>query len=376
MSNRIAELVSALTPDPWRRSHEFSADLEQASQELSKNAGSTADTSRVLGAWLRTYQPCLFGRIAATFDRITYCILHPSDLAASDEHMHSQIQASRQEWTRQAFAGKKSGFVILAVSPVLASATPDSTMLALAAQLCALYLEEEEVRPDEIYLDQIYLESPDQTKATWVWDAGVNYFAANGDQRWWNDHRIPGGVGLSINSVGHMVKAGLLAEAFEKSDTAPNYKGEKKRSSRPNSLHQALELAMRTIDMASETISGRATNLINSTRDGAPCPRELPPSLATKNCHEYLGYYHTDYTLPSDYFRSDVERPPHVRARHLDFTYLFANEVANPDYRRMGEGRKIRAAVGKRPYSGRVLKAAARLELKSDHPRLVESLKS
>lgn len=373
MPREVAELLSELRPDSWRRDTGFSHDLDTTNQELFANAASADDASKTLGAWLRTYQSCLFGRIAATFERITYCILSPADLSSSDEHIHSRIQTCRREWTKQAFEGEKSAFIILAVSPELASATPDSPLLALAARLCSLYLEEEEVQPDEIYLDTIYLESTDQTKSTWVWDAGVNYFAANADGRWWNDHRIPGGIGFSVNSVGHMVKAGFLAEASELKVASQSARG-KKKASRPSSLGQALELAMRTIGMASNTISGRATSLVDATEGEAPCPIELSSPLAGKNCHLYRGYYHTDFTLPSEYFRSDVERPPDLPVRDLDFTYLFRKELANPAHRRMGEGRQIRATLSQGSYLDRALKTIARLERIKDHARLVEAL--
>ena len=49
---------------------------------------------------------------------------------------------------------------------------------------------------------------------TWEWLAGVNYFCAQGDRRWWHDHRIPGGMALSVNSVGHLAKAGKISEAL------------------------------------------------------------------------------------------------------------------------------------------------------------------
>jgi hypothetical protein len=68
----------------------------------------------------------------------------------------------------------------------------------------------------------------------------------------------------------------------------------------------------------------------------------LPRFLADKNFCEYSGYYHTDITIPSEYFRVDVTRPATVQPRGLDFTYLFNADVSNPAHQTMGKGRRIR----------------------------------
>ncbi len=121
-------------------------------------------------------------------------------------------------------------------------------------------------------------------------------------------------------------------------------KGEYK-NPKVDSLEKALELAMRTIHLASNTISGKATYLhpVSTTpADASACPLELPEFLADKDFHKYGGYYHTDLTLPSEYFVSDVERPKEkVAFNDLDLTYMFDASLDNPDYDRMAKGRPI-----------------------------------
>jgi hypothetical protein len=104
---------------------------------------------------------------------------------------------------------------------------------------------------------------------------------------------------------------------------------------------------MRTISKASEAISGKATELLplpeNTTNLPVPvCPVNLSPAMSEKNFCEYRGQYHTDYTLPSEYFLPDVERPEGLKVHSLDFTYLFHKSIDNPDFRLMGEGQQIR----------------------------------
>jgi hypothetical protein len=81
--------------------------------------------------------------------------MNEADLEQSDEAIREKIQTSRLEWTREGFEGKKSGFIILAVSPRIAYDRPSPEMRELARRLCYLYLETE-IRMDHIHLDQIY----------------------------------------------------------------------------------------------------------------------------------------------------------------------------------------------------------------------------
>ena len=86
-----------------------------------------------------------------------------------------------------------------------------------------------------------------------------------------------------------------------------------------NSLEQALEFAMRTIAKASDAVTGKATELITLPDDPASrppegCPVSLPKFLAGKDHRRYLGYYHTDITVPSEYFLPDVTRPASIKA--------------------------------------------------------------
>jgi hypothetical protein len=48
-----------------------------------------------------------------------------------------RIQGARAEWLALGHDGKKSAFVILGISPLLAHAVPDATVQSLAQELCA-----------------------------------------------------------------------------------------------------------------------------------------------------------------------------------------------------------------------------------------------
>jgi hypothetical protein len=346
MSKTISQLLNEVKPDPWRNETGFSVDVADANKRLFDEKANSSDRAEALSGWLRKYQPCLFGRIAAKAGFLNYCILTEADLEAPDDSIREKIQAARSDWTRDGFEGKKNGFIILAISERLACALPNETIKQLALRLCSLYLLTE-IKLDEIYHDEIWLEKPGSRHTTWSWNAGVNYFSAQGDKRWWQDHRIPGGVAFSINSVGHMVKSGILAKAMLQLEAALGGPTEGWAGSRVDTLGKALELAMRTISMASDGPSGKATELLALPKHlahptGASPPVALPQFMLDKNFREYLGHYHTDVTVPSEYFRPDIERPAGLDDHLLDFSYLFDRSVENPDFITMGEGRRIR----------------------------------
>lgn len=342
--NSVAHYFSLLKPDDWRANVGFSSEIQLANDNLFE-ARNDNDAAAFLGQWLERWQPCLFGRIAAKSDALTYCLLTEDDLRESDEFISNKIQSKRLEWTRHGFEGRKSGFIILAISPLLVSAVPSPAMLELARRLCFLYLQTD-IFTDKIHLDQLYLQKPGSALTTWKWLTGVNYFCAQGDGRWWHDHRIPGGMAFSVNSVGHLVKSGIVAKAMREMDSQFGGPFEDYPESKVDSLGKALELAMRTIDMAADAVSGKATELLPSPADSMvsmpTCPVKLSNKVRDKNYCEYKGYYHTDYTLPSEYFLPDIARPTHITPHVLDFTYLFNRGVDNPDFRLLGEGHQIR----------------------------------
>jgi hypothetical protein len=344
MATSVANLIGELKKDAWRDEVAFSPEIREANDRIWR-ASDDKEAATALGDWLQRFQPCLFGKIAAKARLLTYCILGEADLAKSDEQIASKIQDARLAWLADAFDGNKSGFVILAASPTIAAATPDKHMLAVAMRLAFLYLQED-IHTNHVHLDEIQLHKPGQTEVIWRWHVGVNYFSAQGDGRWWRDHRIPGGMGFSMNSVGHMVKAARLAAGMKQLEElleAPHEDWDGTKA--VDSLAKALVLAMRTIDKAAETPWGPATQLLSLSADESlpKCPFELPPDLANKNCCEYRGYYHTDFTIPAEYFAQAVERPGAQQSYPLDFTYLFHRHLDNPSHETMGRGRRVKA---------------------------------
>jgi hypothetical protein len=347
MPNSIADLYGNVQRDEWRDQVGFTAEIQICSEALLQPNLPDEQRSEILSAWLQKHQPCLFGRIAAKLQLIHFCFLGHDDLLRNDDHIRHKIQEERTNWTRAAFEGRKSAFVILCASERLFYAKPDSNLLNFVLRLCSLYLLST-IEANRIYIDQVQLEMPGPNRTTWRWNVGVNYFSSSGDRRWWADHRIPGGVAFSMNSVGHLVKSGLIANKMLELANLLDAPEENLTSTKIDSLEKALEMAMRTIDLAAMTLSGKATELLSLPDNKADlpvreCPVHLPTFLAAKNYCTYGGYYHTDQTVPSEYFLDVVERPSQQPYHLLDFTYLFDRNIENPDFKTTGQGVRIRA---------------------------------
>src|SRR5262245_12295095 len=122
MTNTAAELFSRLELDPWRNEVPFADDFGQWHDRVI-SAGDPVVVGQVLNEWLQRHQPCLFGRLAAKANAITYCILNEQELLQSDESILAKIQERRLAWSRDAYYGRSSAFVIVFVSDRIARAT-------------------------------------------------------------------------------------------------------------------------------------------------------------------------------------------------------------------------------------------------------------
>jgi hypothetical protein len=142
MTSMIADLFKQLKPDVAREQLQFSKEMAEAHEKMFATTNPN-EISAVLAQWLTRHQPCLFGRMSAKASLMSYGILTEADLTGTDEAIRDKIQDARSQWTRDGFEGKKSGFVVLAVSPTLATAAPDDVMKSFAL-LCELYLLEYE----------------------------------------------------------------------------------------------------------------------------------------------------------------------------------------------------------------------------------------
>ncbi len=319
----LPELMDNLVTDEWRADHPFSDEVASCHAELLA-AQTNEQRADLLRPWLTQHQPCFFGKIAAKKGLIDYCFLTEGDLLRDERHVAGMVAQRRLAWRKRARRGDSHAFVIMAISDRLARAEPNKALFEVARRIAELYLCRD-VPPDKIVHDELFLEAKEHRS----WKVGVNYFAPQGDGRWWKDHRIPGGIAFSMNSVGHMACARRLGKDMGEDDQSQG-------------LQWALRTAMQLLDETKPGVSGRDTWLHEIEKRPEPphivCPEDLGQVLVGKNRCEYGGLYHTDQTLPSAFFKPDVVRPEGPSFDDLNLTYLHHDSPDNPDYRLMGAG--------------------------------------
>jgi hypothetical protein len=344
---RVSELMAMLQPDPWRQTNPFAEDMQKCHTVLFDPRATRQQKMTALSDWLADSQPCQFGQMEAKQGRLNFCLLTENDLERGDDHIRTEIENSRAAWKNRALMGGSHGFLIVVVSPVIANARPGrpgGTLHQLASTLCDLYLGVG--TSDEIHLDDVVLQLESNSQRSWRrWSVGVNYFSAQGDGRWWHDHRIPGGMAFSMNSVGHMARTiaerALLRNPGLQPGNVP----------REKLVYWALPKAMRTIGLQ-QPGSRRGTWLAKRGRfeeDREPPTFEqrqrIFGELAQLSENRYLGKYHTDETIPSGYFDEALWKEEDLKVRDdLAFTYL--HKRSDPDYDAMGTGQIIEVTGG------------------------------
>lgn len=355
----VSDLIDQLEADPWRDERPFSDDVQLCQQVLFDPHRTRQDKMDALNVWLAEFQPCLFGQMEAKQKRLAFCLLTENDLARSDEDIQLRIEEERQDWKRRGAAGDTHAFIILAISEKIARARPGEKLLNLAQRICELYLGASE--RDKIFHDELLLEIADGEQVERrAWKVGVNYFSTQGDGRWWRDHRIPGGMAYSMNSVGHMART--LAERNIERD--PDLKRRSADVPREKLAFWALPKAMKTIGIPIPDGS-RGTWLVE--RGSFPEDKEPPTfemrqrvfgELARFSENRYKGLYHTDETIPSPYFDASLWRREDIVERgDLYFNYLHLQ--TEEDYRSMGIGLEVGGTEGVR-VEGREQTGASR----------------
>src|SRR5262249_52483422 len=145
---------------------------------------------------------------AASLRRMHYCFLGPRDLVRSDDYIRSKIADARKLWKYRALDGiPEHGFMLSICDRRVAYAQPDEALLefALHVQRLAGWQGRLDCRGNEIVDEWVYLRHP-STEDVVKFTFSVDFFASAADGKWWHDHRVPGGIAFTANSLGHMAR--------------------------------------------------------------------------------------------------------------------------------------------------------------------------
>jgi len=342
-SPSLTNLYRRLKEDPWRKKRTigFSKDMKLVNEVLFHPFATDSNRQTAVATWLQRQQPCLFGGIAAAKDWMHYCFLKEDDFYLSDEKIAERIQEELLAWKRRSvrprneFSQPAHGFLLMAISRRIALAAPDENLKAFAEKIRDLWGCSGSIEASgTTHWETLFLENPaDGSFAQFTFS--VDFFASQGDRRWWHDHRVPGGIAFTANSVGHMRR-------YREWYLALNQQEE-----------WVLKTAMETIEKAAETPYGRATWLKPLAKGGRPIvdrlacpfaePTKLKEQLQNKDWTRYGGYLHTDHSIRSEFFHEDPKPAGEITSREYlqDFAYLY--DTASNDYVRFILGSPIAA---------------------------------
>ena len=326
-----SELFARLSGDAWRISHPFNDDMLRANALLHNTAATEEEMSECVRLWCLRWQPCQFGKVAASEGRIHFCFLTEQAVSTwSDGEIAEKIVEEKQLWKqRAAFDPIRGGhsFVLVVGSPRVAFAMPDQHLRAFSERVLELAGWEPDRRGarrnNTVTSDFLYLRHPSDG-SFYGFRFNVDFFASAGDGRWWHDHRFPGGIAFTANSTGHMIAAREW------------YRG--KNDGRTWALKQAMltiNNAMPTRGTASADPSeqGRVTWLRSLDVEGKPlvadskCPlAKIPLPLEGKDWTRYEGVLHTDHAVREEFFLDREAAPTASKPYLMDFTYLFDQE--------------------------------------------------
>jgi hypothetical protein len=270
-------------------------------------------------AWLEKNQPCVFGRTAATNKNVYICLLEEHEIMRmqrGDPDVMDTLQDHRQVFKRLALEGLVSSFVILLTNRHLITREPNSSLKDICRRLIELYMQVSV--PDDTYhteREYVFLRRPDNTVLKF--STLPNIFCAQGDGRWWHDHRTPGGIMITSNALGHFM-----------------YARTKKAELDATTCGFALEQAMRTIASARKDPSdGKskyahcpATFLVPRLPND-PSPLRPTSEFANNSPDHYAGYFHTDYLIPSVFFQKERDSKLIAKYGDLSFRYIFDGSV-------------------------------------------------
>ncbi len=340
--NSVTALLDALREDLGRKEHPFSSDVQEANSVLHHPFVTPDEITRVMLHWSAKRQPCNFGRIGGKHGFIHFAILTERDLRGKDHDIRDKIAQEKRRWKQRALLNLDNpphAFMLLVSSPRVALAAPDENLKRFAARirdLAGFRPTRAATGTNPVVSDFLYLKNP-ADELYYGFQFNLDFFAAAGDQRWWHDHRVPGGIAFTANATGHM-------RAWQE------WYGPDKGTDRSEFF---VKNAMYTVAQAhpvnaapvkreagpappdDPVADGRVTwlrNLVdNKPLKDSPCPfkTETPKRLEGKDWTTYEGLLHTDHAVREEFFADGPEPPTKSAPYSMDFTYLYDKRTSD-----------------------------------------------
>ena len=143
----FAELLLAMklrgVRDPLRSRSGFSDDIQQVNVLLQNARVPRLRKIAAYRDWLKTEQPCVFGKSAAGKRQVFICLIDEREILSmrtGDYDLRDTIEDHRRVWKRHALHGLSSSFVIVVVSPTLCMVPPGPELKEACRRLMDLYV--------------------------------------------------------------------------------------------------------------------------------------------------------------------------------------------------------------------------------------------
>lgn len=317
--------------DQMRGQEPFSPDIAEANGVLWDPTTLRIEKAHAILGWMRrqlpdvaptptpgsSYTPSLTCRFAQREanpandnPRMFTLVLHEDEVVRLDDtRLREIIQLHRAAWKRLAFHGLSSAFIIAIVGEHISRIKPEKDLMRICQGLMSMYLDVE-VQPDQYNYDAEFCDLGIQSGGRLTarrFGALTSIFLAQGDKRWWRDHRGPGGIIVSTNSVGHY--AYRAHNLLEGAPLLPAHSG------------QMLSLAKATIK---DSFQGD----LRVNPHPATWLKSVPGSVDKSDDRQYNGWYHTDHLIPRVYFDERQSRATDSLTFYddLDFSYIHDHE--------------------------------------------------
>jgi hypothetical protein len=344
MKSQMAEMLLDIKfhgdRDAFRTKRPFSEDIEAAHSILFNPRYDKWKKLNIYRKWVANGQPCLFGKAAAKTKSVFICLLEEHEILRmkkGDEDLRDTIQDNRQAWKRYALEGSHSSFMVLLLSQSLVNKEPSDKLKEICRRLLELYMEVDRIEDDTIVPQREYVFLRTGPGKFLKFGTLPNVFCAQGDGRWWHDHRTPGGIMITSNALGHFELSRSGTIVITDKETA-----------------HGLDNAMRTIKNAygnERKVRGLAhcpaTQLVGRA-EGEDSPIREGSDLRGFSPNHYEGFFHTDHLVPSVFFNKERDPKELKSYDDLSFKYIF-DPIGDPqDHRELMTGTEATAFEVKR----------------------------
>jgi len=270
----------------------YGTDIQRAQERMAD--ASKPEKVAALMDWARNNQPCFFGRLGAARKqnvKIDVCVVEDAAVGRGDDHLRETLREHRVAWKERARIGESDSILYFFTSDTLRDLRPSKLLESVFVKIADLIFPEfGRVYADTIYTEAIPLEMSD---GLFLFKAGINFFHTAAHATPNHDRRIPGGVLVSVNSVGHyansLVRLGDCATLAD-------------------AVMAVRKIAWMSIGNGGSGLSPAQTTSWHNINPQRTCPLHPRPKQIPENfdTDEYSAYYQTDVMIPSELTREDV----------------------------------------------------------------------